>query len=70
MNIIFVTNQLATDQNASGGLASFTTNISRIFKSKGHTVSIIFFSTKEVNIPFDKEIPVMYIYFQEKMECV
>lgn len=48
MHIVFVTTELASVNNASNGLATFTANIAHIFKERGHRVSIILASTKEV----------------------
>ena len=50
MHIIFVTCELATENNSSGGLASFTANIARIFKKNGNHVEIIWVTTKEAEI--------------------
>ena len=62
MHIIFVTCELATENNSSGGLASFTANIARIFKKNGNHVEIIWVTTKEAEIMFDKGIAVHNIY--------
>ncbi|SEL97304.1 Glycosyltransferase involved in cell wall bisynthesis [Butyrivibrio sp. ob235] len=56
MHIVFVTPELATIDNASGGLATFTSNIARLFSQHGHFVEIILVTTKEEKIVFDKEI--------------
>ena len=38
MHVVFVTNELASTNNASYGLATFTANIARIFRDNGHYV--------------------------------
>lgn len=64
MHIVFVTVELATDNNSSGGLASFTANMARIFAQHGHKVSIILASTKEENLIFDSEIDLYTSYVE------
>lgn len=54
MHVVFVTNELASSNNSSGGLANFTANFAHIFKEKGNKVSIILASTKGVNINVDR----------------
>ena len=65
MHIVFVTTELATKQNASGGLASFTANMARIFAAKGHQVSIILFTTKEVELSFDSDITLINVFVKK-----
>ena len=67
MHIVFVTNELATEKNASGGLASFTANMARIFAAKGHRVSIILFSTKEIDLTFDPDIALINVFVEKKV---
>jgi len=70
MHIIFVTSELAGINEASYGLATFTANIARIFRDKGHYVEIILVTTKETNIIFYEDIIVhkFYIPLDEWME--
>ena len=58
MHVVFVTNELASTNNASYGLATFTANIARIFRDNGHYVEIILVTTKENDLEFDKTVPV------------
>ncbi len=62
MNIVFVTIELASQSNSSGGLASFTANMARIFASRGHHVHIVLASTKEQHIEFQEGIEVISLY--------
>lgn len=64
MHIVFVTIELATPGNSSGGLASFTANMAKIFASHGHRVSIILAGTKEEKIAFDKGIDLRALYVE------
>jgi len=64
MHIVFVTRELATSNNSSGGLASFTANIARIFASNGHKVSIVLAATKQEKLTFDENID-LYTTFVE-----
>lgn len=64
MHIVFVTIELATSGNSSGGLASFTANMARIFASHGHRVSIILAGTKEEKITFDKGIDLRILHVE------
>ena len=70
MHIIFVTFELATKNNSSGGLATFTANISRIFRNKGNMVEILWVTTKKVEVLFDEDIIVhnLFIPLDEWME--
>lgn len=62
MNIVFVTNQLATSNNPAQGAASFSANIARIFAEHGHRVSIVLVSTKELHIEFQKDIDIISLH--------
>ncbi|WP_026499080.1 glycosyltransferase family 4 protein [Butyrivibrio sp. WCD2001] len=62
MHIVFVTVELATRENPSGGLATFTANMARLFHRHGHDVDIILVTTKEQNLIFDTGIKVHNIY--------
>lgn len=64
MHIVFVTRELATSNNSSGGLASFTANMARIFAVNGHKVSIVLASTKQEVLTFDENIN-LYTTFVE-----
>ncbi len=67
MHIVFVTNELATEKNASGGLASFTANMARIFFSKGHHVTIILFTTKETTLDFSPGIRLENVFIKKEI---
>lgn len=67
MHIVFVTTELATTNNSSGGLASFTANIARIFATKGHEVEIILVTTKEENLVFDDNIKIESVFVRKKV---
>ena len=62
MNMVFVSSELATDKNVSGGLASFTANMARIFTQNGHKVTIVLSTVSEFNITFDENIRVVNSY--------
>lgn len=66
MNIVFVTTELAAANNASGGLATFTANIAKIFARNGHQVSIVLASTQEVQIEFEENISIFSLYIPMK----
>lgn len=66
MNIVFVTNQIATSNNPAQGAASFSSNIARIFAEQGHRVYIVLVSTKELHIEFQKEIDIISLYVPMK----
>lgn len=65
MHIIFVTTELSTKNNASGGLATFTANIARIFYSNGHKIEVFLVTTKEQDIKFDEGIVLRNIYIDK-----
>jgi glycosyltransferase involved in cell wall biosynthesis len=67
MHIVFVTTELATSNNPSGGLASFMANMARIFASKGHKVTMIVSSVKEQELVFDAEVTLNSIYVDKKL---
>lgn len=56
MHIVFVTIELATSENVSGGLASFTANMARICAANKHKVTIILSTVKEENLTFDDDV--------------
>lgn len=62
MHIIFVTTQLATKNISSGGLATFTANIARVFHRHGHKVGVFLVSTKEQKVTFDEGIYIKNIF--------
>lgn len=64
MHIVFVTRELATSNNSSGGLASFTANMARIFAVNGHKVSIVLAATKQEVLTFDENVD-LYTTFVE-----
>lgn len=62
MHIVFITMELNV-KNTPGGLGSFTDNMAHIFREKGHYVSVILASTKEVDIStYDKGIDLYSFY--------
>lgn len=67
MHIVFVTTELATANNSSGGLASFTANIARIFVANGHRVTILIVTSKEQDIVFDDNIELRFIYVKKAL---
>ena len=62
MHIVFVTTELASNNNSSGGLASFTSNIAKIFAQQGHQVSVVLASTKNVSIEFDSNVNIYSLF--------
>lgn len=67
MHIVYVTPELAAENNASGGLAGFTVNIARIFANNGHQVTIILASTKKTELVFDKNINLVEMYVPKRV---
>lgn len=66
MHIIFVTTELATKHNSSGGLATFTANMARIFFEHGNKVGVLLVTTKEQDIKFDSGIYFKNIYIDKQ----
>lgn len=66
MHIVFVTTELATSNNSSGGLASYTANMARIFALKGHKVTVLVAATKDEKLVFDENIS-LYVTFVKKV---
>lgn len=62
MRIIFVTTELATNDNSSGGLASFTANMARIFHDRGHDVTVLVVSTAEQKLHLEDEIEIHSVF--------
>lgn len=65
MHIVFVTCELATANNSSGGLASFTANMARIFASNNHKVTILLSTVKEQKLEFDENIILETIFIKK-----
>lgn len=65
MHIVYVTTELATKNNSSGGLASYVANMSRIFASHGHKVTIVLVTTKEFTVEFEPEIRVVNVFVEK-----
>lgn len=59
-----MTTELATPNNVSGGLASFTANIARIFTANKHTVTILLSTVKESEITFDDNIVLEKVFIK------
>lgn len=66
MHVVFVTTELATENNSSGGLASFTANMARIFAQNGHDVIVIVSTVRETELIFDEGIKVINSYMPKK----
>lgn len=67
MHIAIVTIELATATHSSGGLASFSANLARIFRQYGHEVTILLVTTKEEQVEFDEDITVENIYVERTL---
>lgn len=67
MHIAIVTTELATATHSSGGLASFSANLARIFRQHGHEVTIVLVTTKEEQLEFDKDILLENIYVEKAL---
>lgn len=67
MHIVIVTTELAAPNHSSGGLASFSANMARIFRENGHRVSIVLAATKKENIIFDKDIDLHEIFIPKSL---
>ena len=65
MHVVFITTELATSQNPSGGLASFTANMARIFAANGHKVTILLVLTKDEEMTFDNNITLIKIFVKK-----
>ena len=65
MHIVFVTPELATAGNSSGGLASFTANMARIFASNGHKVTVLLATVKDEKLSFDEDIELKTTYINK-----
>lgn len=67
MHIVIVTTELAAANHSSGGLASFSANLARIFRKNGHAVSIVLATTKKENIKFDTDIYLYEIFVSKSL---
>lgn len=67
MHIVFVTTELATSKNSSGGLASFTANMAHIFANHGHKVTIVVAAVKEEELQLDTNIEVIATYIEKEV---
>ena len=67
MHLAILTDELATSGNSSGGLASFSANLARIFKKNGHRVTILLVTTKRQEIVFDEGIALRNVYVEKAM---
>lgn len=65
MHIVYVTTELATKSNSSGGLASYVANMSRVFAAHGHKVTIVLVTTKELTVEFEPEIEVINVFVEK-----
>ncbi len=66
MHIVYVTIELETKDTPSGGLASYTANMARIFSDRGNTVSIIVVTTKETQYDSLKGCKVYNVYIPKE----
>lgn len=67
MHLVIVTCELANMQHSSGGLASFTANLARIFRSNGHKVTIVLATTRKEENVFDEGISIRNIYLEKSL---
>lgn len=67
MHLVIVTCELATANHTAYGLASFTANLARIFRGKGHKVTVVVAATKEENLVFDEDISLETTYIEKKL---
>ncbi len=67
MHLVIVTCELATANHTAYGLASFTANLARIFRKKGHRVTIIVAATKEEELIFDADITLKTTYIEKQL---
>lgn len=61
MHIVFVTTEITTKDSSAGGLGTFTSNMARLFQSKGHLVEVILVTSKETELELEG-IPVLNVY--------
>ncbi len=67
MHLVIVTDELATDMSASGGLGAFTANLARIFQGNGHKVTVVLSTTKAEKPVFDAKISLRNIYVEKSI---
>lgn len=67
MHLVIVTCELATANHTAYGLASFTANLARLFRGKGHKVTVVVAATKDENLIFDEDIAVKATYIEKKI---
>ena len=67
MHLVIVTTELATSTHSSGGLASFSANLARIFHQNGHEVTIILVTTKKEQLDFDQGISLENVYVKKAL---
>lgn len=67
MHLVIVTCELATANHTAYGLASFTANLARIFRSRGHKVTVVVAATKEENLVFDEDISLKTTYIEKEL---
>lgn len=66
MNIVFVTTNWSSSNQPSVGLASFTSNMARIFTKNGHRVYVLWVTTKEQQVEPEQGIEVFSVYVPMK----
>ena len=67
MHLVIVTCELATANHTAYGLASFTANLARIFRGKGHKVTVVVAATKDEHLIFDEDISLKTTYLEKKL---
>lgn len=62
LHIVYVTTELATAQNSSGGLATYVANMSKLFYENGHQVTVILVTTKETHLQFIDGVQLVNVF--------
>lgn len=69
MHIVFVTPEFVTEKGRQGGLATYVSNLSRIFAHRGHCVTVITLSnSNKEKIVWENNITVERINTQRKLQ--
>lgn len=67
MHLVIVTCELADLGHSSGGLASFTANLARIFRDHGHKVTVILATTQKEERKLEEGIFIRNIYLEKSL---
>lgn len=74
MRIVYVTNELATSDNPSAGLANFVSNMARIMDEHDHKVDILYVTTKQNALYLNSSINIENVFIPksewEELACV